>query len=215
MNVLGWRMSAIHCSRQRRVVVFTLSLACACLFELGGARGQDLPLKARQETDNFALPDPKRVFRLETEAALRERMARDSRQGMNPLALKYEIIFPEYPSIPSAMHQFAHVWPPLAEMTKAPFVCYRRLYFEEINMERYGWDFGPVLSPLVSQGTFYLNLVFLPYHIAMDPCRRFECNSGYCLPGDHVPLLLYPPHWSWTGAAAEAAAIGLCFVIFP
>jgi hypothetical protein len=140
-------------------------------------------------------------------------MARDSQVGNNPLGLKYEIRFPDYPALPKP-GVVARQWPPLTETVDPAFVCYRRLYFEQLNLERYGWDLG-LLSPLVSQGAFYLDLALLPYHAATDPFRRFECNRGYCLPGDPVPLLLYPPEWSWTGFLAEAGVIGLGFVAFP
>ena len=71
----------------------------------------------------------------------------------------------------------------------------------------YGWDLGP-LHPLISAGIFYLDVAALPYHAATDPLRRYECNPGYALPGDPMPLLLYLPKVSLPGALAEAAAIG-------
>jgi hypothetical protein len=140
-------------------------------------------------------------------------MARDARLGDNPLSLKYEIRFPDYPPVPKA-ERVVRQWAPLVEPVDPPFVCYRRLYFEQLNFERYGWDLG-ILSPFLSQGAFYFDLVTLPYHLAMDPFRRFECNAGYCLPGDPVPLLLYPPPWSLSGVLAEAAVAGLLVVVFP
>jgi hypothetical protein len=55
----------------------------------------------------------------------------------------------------------------------------------------------------------------LPYHCGTDICRKFECDAGYCLPGDPVPYMCYPPHYSVTGAALEiAAGVGIAF-IFP
>ena len=58
-------------------------------------------------------------------------------------------------------------------------------------------------------------MALLPYHMATDPCRKCECSAGYCLPGDPVPLLCYPPQLSLTGAVAEAATIAALFAIFP
>ena len=55
----------------------------------------------------------------------------------------------------------------------------------------------------------------LPYHSFIDPFRLYEYNTGYCLPGDPVPLLLYPPEISATGAIAEAASILAVLAIFP
>ena len=199
---------------------FMMGLALAYPLSFGGAtQGQDRqpaadePLAAFSLPNPYALPDPQRVFRLDSEAKLRERMTRDGQLGINPIGLKYEIHFPEYPAVPNA-ERVARPWAPLTEVVDPPFVCYQRLYFEQLNLERYGWDLG-LVSPLVSQGAFYFDLVTLPYHAATEPFRRYECNAGYCLPGDPVPLLLYPPEWSLSGVLAEAAVIGLGFVILP
>jgi hypothetical protein len=97
---------------------------------------------------------------------------------------------------------------------ESAFLCYDRLYFEQLNGERYGWDLGP-FHPLVSAGRFWFDVAALPYYAGTDPLRWYECDTGYALPGDRMPLLLYLPKPSLTGAAAEAAAIGLLFVTFP
>jgi len=81
-------------------------------------------------------------------------------------------------------------------------------------MERYDWDLGPVSVPL-SVLCFYADLVALPYHAFTDPLRCCECNAGYCLPGDPVPLLLYPPQLSASGAVAETAALITLLALFP
>jgi hypothetical protein len=195
-------------------------LALAHQLALGGAaRGQEMlpaPRKAPAPfvlPDPYSLPDPQRLFRLDTEATLRQRMTTDSQLGLNPLGLKYGMQFPEYPSVPKAQ-AVVRQWAPLTEVVEPPVVCYRRLYFEQLNLERYGWGLG-VLSPFVSQGAFYFDLVTLPYRAGMEPLRRYECNAGYALPGDPVPLLLYPLEPSLTGAATEAAVIGLLSVVFP
>ena len=75
-------------------------------------------------------------------------------------------------------------------------------------------DLGFV-QPFVSTAEFYWDLATLPYHFWTNPCRCYECSSGYCLPGDPVPYLLYPPQISITGAMAEAGAIVGLLAIFP
>ena len=158
-------------------------------------------------------PDSQRVFRLESQAELMERMVRDSKTGENPVNLKYEFQYPDYPP-PSKETFIARQWAPLTELVEPPYVCYHRLYFEQINAERYGWDLG-LGHPLLSAGIFYLDVALLPYHVFTEPLRRYECNAGYYLPGDPVPLMLYPPNLNVPGILAEAAAVGLCFVMFP
>jgi hypothetical protein len=161
----------------------------------------------------YEVPDSQRLFRLETEAELFRRMSRESEQGINPLNLKYETQFPVYPPTPKEV-SLTRNWPVLTEVAEPPYVCYRRLYFEQINLERYGWDFC-LLTPFLAQGKFYFDLVTLPYHAGTDLFRRYECNSGYPLPGDPVPFMIYKPELSLTGAAFEVAKVGCILVTFP
>lgn len=184
------------------------------MFLGGAAQAQEaLPQPVRLPEQYLAPPDPQRVFRLESESTLLERMARDAPLGNNPLGLRYEFVAPTYPPAPPPGY-VARPWEPQAEVIEPAYLCYRRLYFEQINAERYGWSLGP-LHPLISAGIFCFDLATLPYHAATDPLRRYECNPGYALPGDLMPLLLYRPDLNVPGVVAEAAAIGLMFVIFP
>jgi hypothetical protein len=174
---------------------------------------QVLPPPAKLPETYPTPPDPERVFRLESEAVLRERMAREATQGINPLKLRYEIVIPTYkPALRPA--PVVRGWPATGATVEPAYLCYRRLFFEQINGERYGWSLGP-LHPLISAGIFYFDVAALPYHAATQPLRRYECNTGYALPGDRMPLLLYPPELSLPGAAAEAAAVALALVAFP
>jgi hypothetical protein len=191
-----------------------LGLASAGLFFLGSAaRGQEVMPRPTKLPSSSASPDPQRVFRLESEATLRDRMSQEAQQGINPLKLRYTAVFPSYPPVPPPEYP-PRPWEPAAETIVPAFLCYNRLYFEQLNGERHGWDLGP-LHPLISAGTFYFDVAALPYHAATDPLRRYECNTGYVLPGTPIPLLFYPPEPSLPGALAEATAIGLLFVIFP
>jgi hypothetical protein len=197
----------------------TGSVACLVLLSLfvagSVACGQETlrqPLKASDIRP--MAPDQQRVFRLESESTLAERMAREAKQGINPLQLRYQYVAPTYPPVPPPEALLPRTWEGLPEIVEPNYLCYRRLYFEQLNAERYGWNLGP-LHPLISAGVFYFDLAILPYQAATDPFRRYDCNTGYALPGDRMPLLLYHPPLNLPGLAAEAAAIGLMFVIFP
>jgi hypothetical protein len=159
------------------------------------------------------LPQPQRVFRLESEAQLIERMIEGSKTGENPLRIKYQFMPPDYPTVPPEEYVIRG-WKPLQETVEPPYLSYNRLYFEQINAERYGWDLG-VIHPLLSAGIFYFDVATLPFHLGSQPCRCYESDAGYCLPGDPVPLLLYPLENSWSGTLTEAAVIGLMIAIFP
>jgi len=198
----------------KRISALAVGLASAFFIIPSAAPAQDKGAQLPAIMDRYPpAPDPQRVFRLESQSELIERMARESKTGENPLSLKYPFDYPEYPA-PSKEEFVVRRWELLTEMVEPPYVCYRRLYFEQINSERYGWDLG-LGHPLLSAGVFFWDVAWLPYHAFTEPFRRYECNAGYCLPGDPVPLLLYPPELNLPGALAEAAVIGLGFAIFP
>jgi hypothetical protein len=153
-------------------------------------------------------PGPDRLFRVESDQSLYERMRQESK-SKDPLQ---RVVFPPEPVL-SRDSYYGRVWPQRDLKVEPNFVCYPALLFEQKNAERYGWDLG-ILHPIVSAGVFFADIVTLPYHLAQEPCRK-ECNAGYCLPGDPVPLLLYPPEISVTGAVAEAGTILGLVAIFP
>jgi len=154
-------------------------------------------------------PGPQRLFRLESEPSLQERMRQEARQRPQPERIE----FPDEPII--SREQYAGRSYPESNLVVEPlYLCYDRLYFEDINSERYGWDLG-FIQPLVSAAVFYKDLAMLPYHIWSDPCRQYECNAGYCLPGDPVPYLIYPPGLSLTGTVAEALTVIGIVAILP
>ena len=201
--------------RQPRIngLIHALATASFLLFQ-ATAPAQQKDTQPSPSTPRWSTtPDSQRVFRLESQAELMERMIRGSKTGENPVNLKYEFQHPDYPPPPKETF-IARQWAPLTELVEPPYVCYHRLYFEQINAERYGWDLG-LGHPLLSAGVFYLDVALLPYHVFTEPLRRYDCNAGYYLPGDPVPLMLYPPNLNIPGILAEAAAVGLCFVIFP
>ncbi len=105
-------------------------------------------------------------------------------------------------------------WDPHTLRVEPNFVCHHRLYFEELNTERYGWDLGPI-QPIVSTGYFFKDLLLLPYHFGTRPCQRYEDSAGYCLPGDSVPYLLYPFEISVTGGLLEAGFIIGGYALLP
>jgi hypothetical protein len=106
------------------------------------------------------------------------------------------------------------VFAPATMRVEANYLCYDRLYFEDKNSERYGWELGP-LQPFVSAAKFYADLLSLPYNVGTRPCQRFETNAGYCLPGDPVPYLIYPVELSVTGGLLQAGTVVGLYAIFP
>lgn len=154
-------------------------------------------------------PSAEKLFKLESERAWRERVRQEAKGRTPP----DRITFPEEVQLTAENYQ-PRSWPTMAVVVEPYFVGYEKLLFEQRSAERYGWDLGPI-HPVVSAGIFFKDLAFLPYHIMSDPFRCYEYNSGYCLPGDPVPLLLYPPELSLSGTVAETAAVLAVLAIFP
>lgn len=154
-------------------------------------------------------PGPLRVFQLDTEAKLQERMRQEARERPTT---EPAVQFPAEPKVTGGaiFRNFA----PQTEVVEPNYVCYGRLYFEDKNSERYGWDLG-FIQPVVSTGLFFWDLAALPYNICAQPCWHFESSAGYCLPGDAVPYLLYPPNLSVTGVLGEASTAVALLAIFP
>jgi hypothetical protein len=165
--------------------------------------------RTAEQTIQLEPPGPDRLFRLESEDSLKERW----RQELKNNRLGDRQIYPDEPILTRDAY-FGRSWQARTLTVEPNYLSYKRLLFEQINAERYGWDLGPVgtaLSPL----EFFGDVVTLPYHAFTDPFRCGESNSGYCLPGDPTPLLLYPPQLSTSGALAETASILAILVFFP
>jgi hypothetical protein len=176
------------------------------------APGAAVPLyeeKQAEQTIQLEPPGPDRLFRLESEDALKERW----RQELKNTRPGDRQIYPDEPVLTREKY-YGRDWQARTLFVEPNYLCYQRLLYEQLNMERYGWDLGPLSVP-VSVFDFYADLVTMPYHAFTDPFRRCECNAGYCLPGDPTPLLLYPPQLSTTGALAETAAVLALLAIFP
>jgi hypothetical protein len=212
LNVKRWKW--LRRPKQFSPFARALAFGCLCLLARPAQAQETLSQPGKISEPSITRPEPQRVFRLESESLLMERMAREAAEGRTPLGLTYQFVLPSYPPVPPQVTSVPRLWEPMAEIVEPAYLCYGRLYFEQINAERYGWDLGP-LHPLISAGIFYFDVATLPYHAATEPLQRYECNSGYALPGDPMPLLLYPPNLNLPGVLAEAAAIGLMFVIFP
>ncbi len=91
---------------------------------------------------------------------------------------------------------------------KASGACHKPLYFEEVQLERYGHEWGPVAQPAISSLNFVKNVVFLPYKMGIHPMNECQYSLGYYRPGSCAPWTVGPIPVSLRGAAAQAAAVG-------
>jgi hypothetical protein len=155
------------------------------------------------------LPDAQRLFRRESEAQVFSRIRQESRKS----GVAIRIIFPEEKPLTKDPY-VARNFDSMRTVIEAMYVNHGRLYFEQTNLERQGWDFG-ILTPVANLGIFYYDVLTLPYHCWTRPCDCCDSSAGKCLPGDPTPLYYYWEEFSWTGLAGQAGTVvGLAFM-FP
>ena len=167
------------------------------------------------------------AFRLQSDAQLNRRMVdelvkdateRATQNKTDRIAAKPgDYRFPEVqPVAPTGTTYVAKTvnYPPAGIAIEPSYVTHHRLYFEDKNTERYGWDLG-IAQTFVSAATFYKDVFFLPAQIASHPHERYDTSAGKCRPGDPVPYYLYPPEIDIWGYAAQASTLVGAAFIFP
>jgi hypothetical protein len=98
-------------------------------------------------------------------------------------------------------------WAPTTFMWKASGLCHKPLYFEDVNLERYGHSHGPLLQPIISGGRFFLTIPALPYLMGLNPPPECLYTLGYYRPGDCAPYMLDPIPLSVRAALYQAGAV--------
>jgi hypothetical protein len=81
--------------------------------------------------------------------------------------------------------------PPSVFAWTASNIHYNPLYFQDVQLERYGHTYGPCVQPFVSLGRFGVQLIGLPYQMALDPPCKEMYPLGYYRPGEPAPKLSY------------------------
>jgi hypothetical protein len=105
-------------------------------------------------------------------------------------------------------------WIPSTFTWTASALCHKPLYFEEVQLERYGHTAGPIKQPIISGAHFFLNICVLPYKMAIHPPMECQYPLGYYRPGDCAPWQIPPVPLSLRGAAAQAGVwVGGIFII--
>jgi len=134
------------------------------------------------------------------------------------LDIPYKVIptpgaFPENCPLPDEdFHRKAPT--PITFTWKASSLCYKPLYFEDVQLERYGHYCHPLLQPVVSRVRFLVQVPLLPYSMGVNPPCECVYDLGYYRPGNCAPSMLQPIPISLRGGVLEAGAIvGAAFVI--
>ena len=109
----------------------------------------------------------------------------------------------------------ARDWIPSTLNWHASAVCHKPLYFEEVQLERYGHTLGPVAQPIFSTAHFFVNIAVLPYKMGINPPQECQYVLGYYRPGSCAPWHIPPVPLSVRGALSEAGAWVGGVAIFP
>ena len=100
-------------------------------------------------------------------------------------------------------------WEPQGFNWTASAACSKPLYFQNIQLERYGHSRGPILQPILSAAHFFGNAAIYPYKSGIHPPNECMYALGYYRPGDCAPWLREPFPISVKGAASQAvSAVG-------
>jgi hypothetical protein len=96
----------------------------------------------------------------------------------------------------------------------ASALCHKPLYFEEVQVERYGHTAG-IFQPAISGAHFFINIAVLPYKMGINPPNECQYALGYYRPGSCAPWMIPPIPLSIRGAATQAAAVGIIAPLIP
>jgi hypothetical protein len=104
-------------------------------------------------------------------------------------------------------------WMEYSYFWQASAFCSGPLYFEEPNLERYGYKLG-CLQPAVSAAHFFATIPLLPYKMVVHPPHECVYSLGYYRPGSCAPLQHERFHFQADAAAAETGfVIGLILLL--
>jgi len=108
----------------------------------------------------------------------------------------------------------ARLWARQSYAWDATCMAHRPLYFEEINLERYGYGCHDCLQPVVSAAHFFATVPALPYCMAADCPGECQYTLGHYRPGSCPPWRCHRPPVSTLGGMSEAGVLtGLIFLI--
>jgi len=105
-------------------------------------------------------------------------------------------------------------WAPLCYCYAATCFYHNPLYFEEINLERYGYGCTPCLQPAASAAHFFVRVPMLPYLLATDCPGECDYTLGHYRPGSCAPWRRHCVPLNAPGSLAQSGAIvGLVFLL--
>ncbi len=86
---------------------------------------------------------------------------------------------------------------------KAAGTCHKPLYFEDVQLERYGHSWNPIIQPFMSGAHFFVSVPLLPYKMGLRPPNECVYTLGYYRPGNCAPYMFEPIPLSLRAAAFQ------------
>ena len=103
---------------------------------------------------------------------------------------------------------------PITFYWKASNLCHKPVYFEDVQLERYGNTVCPLLEPVISRVRFWLLIPVLPYAMGVTPPNECVYELGYYRPGSCAPHMLNPiPISLRAGLIQAGAVVGAAYLI--
>ena len=170
------------------------------------------PIRAWRDYDGKLLVDAKLVNVLREEAILETASGSQVRYRLNFLSdpdLAYIAEQWQFPitcslrglkSVPRNFMTTTAQW-------KASGLCHKPLLFEDVQLERYGHEIGPVMQPIASTAHFFGNIFVMPYKSGIHPPNECQYALGYYRPGNCAPWTVGPIPISLRGGLSQAAAV--------
>jgi hypothetical protein len=106
------------------------------------------------------------------------------------------------------------VWPEITYTWKASALCHKPLYFEDVQLERYGHSWLPDVQPFVSGAHFFGTVAILPYKMGLETPNECIYALGHYRPGSCAPYYIEALPFNWRAAAFQAGVItGIHFAL--
>lgn len=106
-------------------------------------------------------------------------------------------------------------WQCITYNWKASGLCHKPLYFEDVQLERYGHSHKPLTQMVLSGAHFFATLPVLPYKMGLEPPCECIYSLGYYRPGSCAPYLVEPIPFSLRAALFEAGAVAGGILLIP
>jgi hypothetical protein len=94
-------------------------------------------------------------------------------------------------------------------------LCHKPLYFEDIQLERYGHTVGPIRQPVKSALRFLGQAALLPYQMSLAPPNECQYPLGLFRPGNCAPYLRTPFPWERRAVGYQAGVTAGLFLLVP